>query len=58
MLSDHEEKSKILHDQVTLFEVFHFSYRDSLVAQLVKNPSAIQETLVLFSSWEDPPEEG
>ena len=54
MLSDHEEKSKILHDQVTLFEVFHLSYRDSLVAQLVKNPPAIQETLVRFLGWEDP----
>ena len=25
----------------------------SLVAQLVKNPPAMQETLVLFLSWED-----
>ena len=58
MLSDHEEKSKILHDQITLFEVFHLSYRDFLVTQLVKNPSAMQETLVLFLGWEDPPEKG
>ena len=58
MLSDHEEKSKILHDQITLFEVFHLSYTDFLVAQLVKNPSAMQETLVLFLGWEDPPEKG
>ena len=26
----------------------------SLVAQLVKNPPAIQETLILFVGWEDP----
>ena len=28
--------------------------RTSLIAQLVKNPPAIQETLVLFLGWEDP----
>ena len=26
----------------------------SLIAQLVKNPSAMQETLVRFLGWEDP----
>ena len=30
----------------------------SLVAQLVKNPPAIQETLVQFLGWEDPLEKG
>ena len=30
-------------------------YGASLVAQLVKNPSAMQETLVQFLGWEDPP---
>ena len=30
----------------------------SLIAQWVKNPPAIQETLVLFLGWEDPPGEG
>ena len=30
----------------------------SLVAQLVKNPPAMQETWVGFLSWEDPLEEG
>ena len=30
----------------------------SLVAQLVKNPSAMQETLVQFLGWEDPLETG
>ena len=30
----------------------------SLVAQLVKNPPATQETLVQFLGWEDPLEKG
>ena len=30
----------------------------SLVTQLVKNPPAMQETLVPSLSWEGPPEEG
>ena len=30
----------------------------SLIAQLVKNPSAMQETLVLFLGWEDTLEKG
>ena len=30
----------------------------SLTAQLVKNPPAIQETLILFLSWEDPLKKG
>ena len=30
----------------------------SLVAQLVKNPPAMQETLVQFQGWEDPLEKG
>ena len=30
----------------------------SLVAQLVKNPPALQETLVQFLGWEDPLEKG
>ena len=32
--------------------------RASLVTQLVKNPPAMQETLVQSLGWEDPPEEG
>ena len=31
---------------------------DSLVAQLVRNPPAIQETSVQLLGWEDPLEEG
>ena len=34
------------------------SPRASLVAQLVKNPSAMQETLVRFLGWKDPLEKG
>ena len=30
----------------------------SLVPQLVKNPPAMQETLVQFLGWEDPLEKG
>ena len=33
-------------------------YRASLIAQLVKNPLAMQQTLVQFLGWEDPLEKG
>ena len=33
-------------------------FMDSLIAQLVKNPPAMQETLVQFLGWEDPLEKG
>ena len=33
-------------------------YRASLIAQLVKNPPAMQETLVQFLGWEDLLEKG
>ena len=32
--------------------------RASLIAQLVKNPPEMQETLVRFLGWEDPLEKG
>ena len=35
-----------------------FQKRASLVAQLVKNPPAMQETWVRSLSWEDPLEKG
>ena len=35
-----------------------YRYRASLIAQLVKNPPAMQETLVQFLGWEDPLEKG
>ena len=37
---------------------FDNSYWASLVAHLVKNPPAMQETLVQFLGWEDPLEKG
>ena len=36
-----------------LFTSYYF-WLASLIAQLVKNPPAIQETSVLFLGWEDP----
>ena len=38
--------------------VYIYMVRASLVAQLVKNPNARQETSVQFLSWEDPLEMG
>ena len=37
---------------------FSFTDRASLVAQMVKNPLAMQETWVCSLGWEDPLEEG
>ena len=37
---------------------FHFTFGASLVAQLVKNPPAMQETLVQFMGQEDLLEKG
>ena len=36
----------------------HLLWRASLIAQLVKNPPAMQETPVWFLGWEDPLEKG
>jgi len=36
----------------------NFLFGASLIAQLVKNPPAMQETLVRFLSWEDLLEKG
>ena len=41
---------------VNLLNLSHL--RPSLVAQMVKNPPAMQETWVRFLGWEDPLEEG
>ena len=35
-----------------------YNLRASLIAQLVKNPPEMQETLVQFLGWEDPLEKG
>ena len=40
------------------FGIFYVFIWASLVAQLVKNPPAIQENLVQFLGWDDPLEEG
>ena len=39
-------------------QVLNLKNRASLVAQLVKNPFAVQETWVLSLGWEDPLEKG
>ena len=44
-------------DSILLKLQFH-SKRASLVAQLVKNPPAVQETWVQSLGWEDPLEKG
>ena len=36
----------------------HIYFEASLIGQLVKNPPAVQETLVQFQGWEDPLEKG
>ena len=38
--------------------MYFLSHRASLIAQLVKNPPAMQETPVIFLDWEDPLEKG
>ena len=42
----------------TILSIFPSIHWVSLVAQLVKNPPAMQETLVRFLSQEDPLEKG
>ena len=41
-----------------LIKEYLVKYRASLIAQLVKNPPAMQKTLVQFLGQEDPPEKG
>ena len=38
--------------------IMPYAIRASLIAQLVKNPLAMQETLVRLLGWEDPLEKG
>ena len=40
------------------FLLFCFSKWASLIAQLIKNPPTMQETLVRFPGWKDSPEKG
>ena len=42
----------------SLFNLDYYPIRASLVAQLVKNPPAMQETPVQFPGQEDPQEKG
>ena len=55
-------KSSLMKSLFKAFAHFYllllYSHRASLVAQLVKNPPAMQETLVLFLGQEDPLENG
>ena len=47
-------QSKLSQVLFCIFEIkFHF-HRTSLVAQTIKNPSAMQETWVRSLDWEDP----
>ena len=41
-----------------LKQIYGKKYQAFLVAQLVKNPPAMQETLVQFLGWEFPLEKG
>ena len=48
----------ILHDPANVGNLISGSSAFSLVAQLVKNPPTMQETLVRFLGQEDPLEKG
>ena len=57
------QKLKLLHSVAYLplphaFNAYLLGIWASLVAQQVKNPPAIQESLVQFLGWEDPLEKG
>ena len=41
----------------TFVNIYHLIWA-SLIAQVVKNPPAMQKTPVQFLGWEDPPEKG
>ena len=48
-----------LHFQVLLSNILHSAKKwASLIAQLVKDPPAMQETPVRFLGWEDPLKKG
>ena len=46
------------HKELDMTEQLAFSFWASLVAQMVKNPPAMQETRVQYLGWEDPLEKG
>ena len=45
---------KKLTKEHLIYDSMYIEFRASLVAQLVKNPPAMQETLVRSMGWEDP----
>ena len=51
-----KETNSTKHNYLTAYT--YLKSKASLVAQSVKNPSAMQETWVRFLGWEDPLEEG
>ena len=53
----HRNKGKLLNDQMIIC-INSMSSSVSLVAQLAKNPPAMQETPVRFLGWEDLLEKG
>ena len=64
--TDKENASSVAVHESSPCESFYFSLylhisnevKASLIAQLVNNPHAMQETLVIFLGWEDPLEKG
>ena len=56
----HGDNSWVLHQSNVKpsLSLSFFSHLASLIAQLVKNPPAMQETPVLFLDWEDPLQKG
>ena len=46
-------KSQSMQPELSQFDHNQFNLLASLIAQLVKNPPAMQETLVQFLGWED-----
>ena len=56
----HGDNSWVLHQSniKSSLSLSFFSHLASLIAQLVKNPPAMQETPVLFLGWEDPLQKG
>ena len=50
----HNQKEKILKAIMEKKRPTKYTWRASLVTQLVKNPLAMQETLVWSLDWEDP----
>ena len=51
-------ETALLHSFLWLNNIFLYIYWASLLVQLVKNPPAMEETLVCFLGWGDPLEKG